>query len=72
MHITAENASDILVRVCLGFWRFLGTDRVKKPGKLRLSRQRNLPRVPCDRKPRFDNRSINMPVVFCAMFIVQA
>jgi hypothetical protein len=52
MHITTEDANDILVRVCLGFWRVFSGGRSKKPGHLRLSGHCSRPRVPCDRKPR--------------------
>jgi signal transduction histidine kinase len=52
MHITTEDANDILVRVCLGFLRVFSRRRNKNPGNLRLSGHCSRPRVPCDRKPR--------------------
>jgi hypothetical protein len=54
MHITTGDANDILVRVCLGFLRVFSGDRGKNPGNLRLSGHCSRPRVPCDRKPRYD------------------
>src|SRR6478609_5857659 len=63
MHITTEDANDILVRVCLGFWRVFSGGRSKKPGHLRLSGHCSRPRVPCDRKPRPDE---TLYVTYCA------
>jgi len=50
MHRTTEDANDILVHVCLGFWRGFSAGCGKKPGNLRLSGHCSRPRVPCDRK----------------------
>src|SRR6185369_6243076 len=58
MHITTEYANDILVRVCLGFWRVFSGGRSKKPGHLRLSGHCSRPRVPCDRKPRIEVKEV--------------
>src|SRR5690242_15624760 len=56
MYITTEDANDIPVRVCLGFWRVSSAARGKNPGNLRLSGHCSRPRVPCDRKPRLAER----------------
>src|SRR6185437_11070468 len=45
------NATEFLVYVCLGFSHVVSGRRSKSPGKLRLSRGRSRPRVPCDREP---------------------
>jgi hypothetical protein len=61
MHVITRNASDILVRVCLGFLRFLGNGRSKNPGNLRLSGRCSRPRVPCDRKPGLNSVRYSAP-----------